>query len=712
MQDDTTGSEPKQITIFDEDLVALPPDMGHLIAEDKTDLITKDPIFLSDVPILADSNVKKIKIKTLDAKGQLREEERNGKIIERKGPHPTYVLVGDTIVRKDDVRPGSVVRPYMVDIITTVIYDSGVLQQSHLDVFFYLMHKAYQHYEKTGIASGEVRFTRTEVLEALSRTVDGRSFKMIDQAITALSGLKVKKYYIEQLKNDGGLERDSSANEPISILGEDDGISEDLPVASDDVPHAPNKHVRIQRTELLSNLIIGITTETRIGSSAPDGERRGRKGKSITIELNPLLIRSMCGQTNNREYIVRSLNFTRNQKYESSIEKQLDRMLQARLERQKTVRMPLVEIYIGCLGGSVEDLQKEFAYRWRRRRAQIIGILKAWEETGFLSNVQTFVPRRRLKEKSVPRSMTLYDDRGERKETIEINLPEFASENDEWISCEKGENFYVGKPCSREVFAREIVESTVDHPGQVAQILEAFDLETIVTIGHRRLRDILAIVGDRQIRMPTTAWLSKSFPRPRIEMLVQWQTDLELFKQDKASKSEQIETIPALFAEARDKKINSRMEEIRPRINFENEVAGELKCAPELRTAYGMAMERIIRQNSLDRKILDPMDRMIYDDLQKKFDSANQVAITVALRVVGAMEWATKVEAECDLLLPKFGESMENHREIAREAFSKFKSAFAITRAMRGPGKHQWESLVGTIIERRLMELAVEARLL
>ena len=63
-----------------------------------------------------------------------------------------------------------------------------MIHQDHVDVFFYIMERVYDAYTSTGVASPIVTVTRSAICAAMGRQASGRDYKMIDEAIDALSG--------------------------------------------------------------------------------------------------------------------------------------------------------------------------------------------------------------------------------------------------------------------------------------------------------------------------------------------------------------------------------------------------------------------------------------------------------------------------------------------------------------------------------------------
>ena len=414
------NERPAQQSLFDDAIVVT--DTGadaatiEATSEERADIITTDPVFLSDVPILGDDTVRPIEIRTRGVDGDMRTELRDGKILHRKGPHPTYVQVGNTVMERDKVRPAELARAkaLMTDVVTTVIYNKGVVEQAHLDVFFAFAHLMYEHYTQTGIASGKVTATRPQICSIIGLHRSARAYKMIELALDSLTGLEVTKYFQPPETGPG-----------VGILA--------------------------QRVERLGNLLAGFKYDRTVSASG-----LGRHASAITVEINPLLVRAMCGQAESRHHVVRSLNLTQNMKHVQAWKRQLDRTLQQRLERGHFI-MPLRELWISCLGGNAKDIDPAHPERWRKKRWQILRTMKEWETSGFLDNVRCYARRKTPDPKShdatdpaeaesdatttcAKRGITLtgVDGIG----TFTVDLPGVDSTvGTEWIECDRGPEF-------------------------------------------------------------------------------------------------------------------------------------------------------------------------------------------------------------------------------------------------------------------------------
>lgn len=648
-----------QLNIFD----ALPQAAEAPVT---ADIITKDPIFLADVPIVADSNVRQIEITTVDVNDQERKELRDGKVFHRRAPHPTYVKLGNTIVHRDEIKKpkDTHAEPVMVDVITSVIYHKGVVQQSHLDVFFALLHLVYDRYQKTGIAAGQITVTRLDLMKILGMSNAGKNFKMIDAALNTLSGLHVAKYF---------------------------QAPEGLP----DVPI---------RVEEFTNLLLNPVYESAVGRKS-----NGRRPETITVTINSALVDAMRGRSIERSYVVRSLNFTQNLKHAITWRRQYDRLLQARLERGP-FRMPLKELWISCLGGNVEDLDPAFPARWRKIRHKIITTMKEWEKSGFLEDVQYFTRDRRKAPSSTTvsqRHFSLPTPQGK----IAITLAENPLDDDEWVSCRAGSEFYAGRPSSHRAFARELLRATVDDHGQIGKLLKEFTVETVVSIAHRRLKTILTQIGQRMVQMRTSIWLGKAFPQPDRTNLVHYLTDLTLFRLECNEKAQVMETIPAELDDRRDVLIAQRVKILRQEVNLQEvPTAVENPLSEDTRLCYRITMDRIIAHRSLSRDILDPLARQIDPKAAKLFESTHQIAETIAYQAALTLHWYDVMNRRMIEKIGAFG-SMSARLIVAR-AYKRWPQAAAIVREMQSLNNHPWEQSVGALFERRLCEALVVAEYL
>ncbi len=636
----------------------------------RSDVYTQDIIHMADVPVAADTHVRKILVVTIDKDGNRRQEERDGKILYRVGPHPTHVLVGDRIVKRDDLattRDFESAKPLMCNLIVTVIYDRGVVQHDHVDIMHSLLSTMYERYVNSGATGGVVHTTKHEIADFLAVDNSGRHAQTVEDALQTLQGLRVIKSYIPPEEGQPG-------------------------------------HGLVPATTLsMGGIIVNYRIEKYAGGAAGRG---GRRPDVITVDMNPALVRAMCGETKERPYLMRVLNYTQNAQHVIRWKRQLHRMIESRLESTGRFQMPLVEIWISCLGGSLKDLDPAKPGRWRKVRWKILETLRAWEGTGYLEKVTPF-------HKQASPSDADHKDITIRTDDSEITVPSTSPDVvrnrlTEWVYSEPGPEFYAGRPQNKPAFARYLLAVAVERD-QIDRLLKAHGVDFIVDIGHKRMKHFISLLGDRTIRLNAQQWLHQHAQVPARAHLVQLHLEeANRRRQNITLGQPPLAEIQARHFQRRARLVQQRFKAVVRGMDFvrmyEDRIEPKDKIGAEVLTCLQMAIDMVIATSNLSRDILSIDHRMINADFASSYQSVMETALEVAVQSAGMRLWFE--ERASDPALPAFGASVS---VAMRQAIAKvFPEPMALVLQMTGNGRSQIEQHIGLIYRQRLLERHLE----
>lgn len=649
---------------------AVPEGMILLNEEDhRSDVLTQDIIHMADVPVAADTHVRKIRLVTIDKEGNRREEERDGKILYRVGPHPTHVLIGDRVAKRDDCSPRELeaAKPIMCPLIVTVVYDRGVVQHDHVDVMHSLLSSMYERYVNTGIASGIVHTTKHEIADFLAVDNSGRHAQTVEDALHTLQGLRVIKSYIPP----------------------EDG--------------QPGHGIVPSTTLSMGGIIVNYKIEKYAGGAAGRG---GRRPDVITVDMNPALVRAMCGETKERPYLMRVLNYTQNAQHVIRWKRQLHRMIESRLESTGRFQMPLVEIWISCLGGSLKDLDPTKPGRWRKVRWKILETLRAWEQTGYLEKVTPFHKQAASDENDL-KDITIRTDDSEI--TVPSSSPDVVRNRlTEWVYCEPGPEFYAGRPQNKPAFARYLLAAVVERD-QIERLMKAPGPDFIVDIGHKRMKHFITLLGDRTIRLSAQQWLRPHIQVPTRSHLIQ------LYLEDANRRSQAatlgLPPVPEMAAphfQRRARLVHQRFRHIVRSSDFvrlyEEKVEPQDRASSEVLSCLQLAIDTIIATRNLSRDILSIDHRLINPDFEASYQEVMATALEVAIQAAGMKLWFEERTTAAEL--PSLGGNIPPamRQAIARQ----FPEPMGIVLAMIAPGRTQLEQHVGQVFRQRLIERYLE----
>ncbi len=636
----------------------------------RSEVYTQDIIHMADVPVAADTHVRKILVVTIDKDGNRRQEERDGKILYRVGPHPTHVQVGERTLKREDLAEGrdhERAKPIMCNMIVTVIYERGVVQHDHVDIMHSLLSKMYDRYINTSIASGIVHTTKHDIAEFLAVDNSGRHAQTVEDALHTLQGLRVIKTYIPPEEGQPG-------------------------------------HGVVPATTLsMGGIIVNYKIDKYAGGAAGRG---GRRPDVITVDMNPALVRAMCGETKERPYLMRVLNYTKNAQHVIRWKRQLHRMIESRLESTGRFQMPLVEIWISCLGGSLRDLDPVKPGRWRKVRWKILEALRAWEATGYVEKVTPF-HKQHAGDGIDRKDFTIRTDDSEI--TVPSASPDVVRNRlTEWVYCEPGPEFYAGRPQNKPAFARYLLAALVERD-QVDRLLKAHGIDFIVDLAHKRMKHFITLLGDRTIRLSAQQWLREAYQVPARAHIVQ----LYLEEANRRDQAQSLGLPPGAEIQAKHYQRRHRLVQVRFKgvvsaadilRMHEEKIEPKDKAGIEVMTCLQMAIDQVIANNNLSRDILSLDHRLIKKDYEADYQAVMATALEVAIQAAGMRLWFEERATSADV--PTFG---ENVSAATRQAIARlFPEPMSMVLQMTAPGRPQIEAHVGQVLRQRLIERYLE----
>lgn len=634
---------------------------------------TTDSLFLADVPV-AHNQEQALQVFDVNGGGRI-----PGKVLFTQGPHPTYVVLDKQVIKRADVAPEdrAKTRALMTSVVTTVLYSHGPIQTTHYDVARVLLEMKRQDWLETGSSSTWVTTTKTAIADRLKQDLNGQLSKAITEALTTLQGLSVTKIY--------------RAPE----LGEiGHGIASDI-------------------KESMGSIVINYRIEERAGGTSALG---GRRYDIIQVELNAALVRAMTGQlgANERQWLLRSLDFERNLRHRTAWQRQLDSMIDARFDTSGYFQMPLYELWVHRLGKPASDFSKP--EKARKVRFMINKTLKEWEKTGFIENL-VIAPRNglkvRLKKDVASVKLTAIDvpiDVKDFKGTLRVDMPAGDSPAlNEWVSCEPGHAFWEGLRHKRPQFAREILAATVADAKQREQLLVKYTAEFVIDTAYERLKRICRDLGDRRDRLPVARWLGGEYPQPnrshQVHMVL-----VELGRRAEAARvGEQYRTIDAPLYDRRQRAVSERMSVKLERAKLsladlaERETKPEEADIQELVACYRLAFEHEVKRTGFARAA-DELLRITNPEVDKAYRLMAEDATKVAIRAGGMIAWYKFVSEQVAKRIPAAGPTKDQLISAAK----RFPKAMGLCVEMTQASSGQWEAHVGQLFQRRLVEFWIE----
>ena len=678
----------EQQTLFD--VIGTPSDNRSLsnmddedLIDDHQDVITRDMIYLADVAVAQDNHVKMLEVSVPGLHGR-EIRIKPGKIFFRMGPHPEVVSIGGTIVPRNSVTKAadrSIAKPVMCSVITTILYDNGVVQNLHIDVLHAILSIWHKRYKDTGASSGSLSITKNEIADILKITKNGHTRQAIEDALETVQGLSIAKLYVPPA---------------------------DCPAE--------------QRYERIGGIISNFTINKSAGGVSPKG---GARPDVIKIDLNPALVRALCGDVTDRPWILKPLNLTRNLSLQSVWKRQLERAMLARFGVTGYFQIPLAELWENVLGQSAED-RKSFP-SWRKVRWKLKKCFKEWEDSGLIANVSWEVKgnRRRTRDDgtSDTEDRTVSVDVTGKDSLVTVNPPPTSTKPEEWVRCEPGPEYLSEHRSQSKIgFATQIARATCDTDAQVDSLLGKIDSEHIIEVGYRRLRKLVTGIGDRIDRLRVANWLSPNFPVPTRYFAVMQTWKERQRKQRGEETRDMTSEFPAPFATRRTllitRIIGSAFTAIDiPRLDDDQEYL--LSCAEstanvtvqtltEVVECYRIALNQLVTNTAkLHKDIIDPAFRIANPAMENDWRLIAQEAALIATRSAAQVLWFNQLASRDAIRkLPAVGEKIPSTLSIGMA--QRYSEPWNLAYDMMRPDSSLWETYVGSIYMRRLTERYVE----
>jgi len=651
--------------------------LSEVDEEERLDTITKDPISLADVPVSSDDHVRPITFQTLDNDRKWRSEVRDGKILYRIAPHPTYVRVDDQIVRRESCSPQDArkAKALMVPQITTVIYERGVIQPDHLDMFHVILSLMYKRYEDTGVASGIVETTKVEIAKILGASPNGHLSKSVDEALQTLSGFRMFKSYLAPKEGEPGF-----------------GL------------------ITTHEIHQMGAFFTNTKVELYGGGSGPGG---GRSPDVISVDVNPGYVRSMVGDRTDRMYVTHSLNLTQNLQHGIRWKRQMHRMIDARIDHTGRFQIPLYELWLSCLGGNERDVDASNPSRWRKIKHKIMATLREWESTGYLDKVQTF----RRAPMGAMGALAGGGDVALKMDGMELTVPAYNPLLTkkgllEWISCEAGPNFHSGRLQNRPTFARELVRASLSDERGAEKLVKELGADFVVDVSFKRMKRFLTLLGERSNRLRAVAWLSEAYPVPtRIEQVTMVHAERTRVLQSRA-KGLPLETGRlAAHAARRQRIVMRRATEVMEGVDihdlYTNRTPAVHRLAIEVVACYALALDRVIAERQETRSVLNDEYRLVHPESESVFQQVKGAAREIAIRAGSLLTWYEQMACRISENAPaRFGQPLP--AEVNARMMGLFPEPFSIIYQMGQAGRCEWERHLAGIYRMRLWERMME----
>ena len=667
-------SETAQTTIFD--LGVDEPIQASVHAPNDDDIHTKDLISLTDVPLSNDDHVRMIEVMVPGVDGRLEAQKKHGKILHRRGPHPSMVMVKGQFVHRDDASAlTGDVKSVMVDFTTVITYEGGVVLPIHNDVLHALISIWHARYRETGISSNQIKTTKADVARLLGIGINQRSRQSIEDALATIRGVTITKNY-------------ESPEGASSVNG--------------------------SRLEVIGGIISNYTIDRHNN----DG-RGGRRSDTITVDFNQALVRAMCGDdTAQRPWIVRSLNLSKNLAYQTPWKRQLHRMVETRLDYQGRFQMPLRELWVECLGGSEED--PCVANRWRTIRFRIKEVFDEWVQSDWIKYFEWIPPRNGGAKKpklaaGCDMNITLNEGKQGR---VTVAHRRQNDEEGGWVRCEAGSAFSAGMGMRKNSLAWDLAKATTDSGTQAEQLLKKLGKDLVIDIAYGRLKSLITHMGERLMRLDIPLWLSPTYPVPDRLHVVRMAFRSWKFSRMQAEGSNLEAPFPAPFHDRRcalqDSIVRKKLAKYKttdfltikenPESGIDPSLLSEVSLCTKL--AVDLYLEN---SNGLSRTILDESNRIGDASLEREYQNLASATREIAASSAMALLWYKRIAAKPQIMeLPNFGRNSPGRIKLLTSASKRLPEAFSLVKVLQEPDRNPWEAHVGSLLERRLFERIIE----
>lgn len=669
-------TNPMQLTIFDSisDGVLTAEKVNDSVYADleTTDFFSRDIISLTDVPLSNDLEVKMIAVSVPGNDGHDLVLNKPGKVLRRTGPHPTLVKFGDRLCARDAVPVGAAVKPVMVPFITIIVYDGGVVQPAHHDVLHVILGAWHERYKQTGNASTQIRTTVAEIAKKMDMGSNARIRTVIREALSTIRGVTItKQYALPEDRSAIGTDRDKSAMKPG------------------------------QGKETIAGIFSYVKIETSLSPT--------RVSEEVVIEINPGLMRAMTGDTKERPWLTRSFNYTKNLAYHSKWKRQLALMVEQRLERSKKFAMPIIELWVSCLGHDQKDV---FGKNWRTIVHRIKKMFEEWETAGWIKDFEWSPKYGKPEDLEMEgAAMTSIDVELTDGKKGRIDLDRFVSnfEIGGWVRCEAGPFFGTEQGIRKSKLARDVAVATTKSHGDADALIKQHGSDFVIDLAYGRLKNLLNLIGDRILRLSFEKWFSNKYPKPDRVELIRYN-----FRQWKHA-NDSGPTTMSPFDRRRTLFVSTIMKKkvgdlaVEDILNGKKERPDHLPL--EVFAEYVMCLQEALEcyMNNVDgvsRDILQPINRIGKPEIQRTFVDMMSSVHEVATVTAGQMLWFAQVAKSPDI------EKLEDQafrRGWLLTVAKRYPKAYDMVSESQRADRSQWEVTVGRALEQRLCEHVIEA---
>lgn len=641
-------TEPVQQTIFDA-LDEAPPlvsplEQEVLVPEDTDPKWTKDVTNLVDVPVANAENIRTIPVEITDAQGNKITNHYPGKVLLRRCPHPDFVRIGDKVVPRASVHEHdlSSAKPIMVDAVTNVLYKSGVVMPFHMDVFHAIMHLAMERYDATGINSGNIETTRSEILQILGAGKNGRTYQAIDEAFSTLQGLQVTKSY-------NGVEGDDQNLRTIHVMG-------------------------------------GPISEFRIHEGASH-RTRGGGADVIEITLNHEIYRSMTIGARSREWSLRTLNLSKTLSIQEHWQRQLYRILDSRFQQTGYLRIPAQELWVGCLGNPATDLED---WRWRKAKSRLRKALQEFERTGYLQEFKIYSGKslRRKDAKQNPAAEGQQQEDQQQHYTLDmldhgtatfkVESPYRIHGDDlEWIQCAPGPGYYSDGPRREKDYALDMLECLFAGETtkmQIEAMATSVGADVVLELTSERIKAMVVECRDLYRRLPQRAWMAPS-DLPTAEFDFHFGRLFGDYERRTAGHlvGDFSKGLTAPTADRRTALTTSAVVSLLERYGFtltdalEGKALGSEKPAiKDVSESMDKALATICRRNNLTLGCLDALNRR-KPHFAAEWAKVSVIGADVALKTVAVLMWQDNLRSKMDAAIAAAGSREKWIQKIWKE---------------------------------------------
>jgi len=648
-------------------------------------------LFLSDLTLSHDSHVEDIPITLPDKHGHPVQTTRPGKVLHRMAPHPHYQTLKEKgqqkVMHVDQLRKlGIKGEAIMVRQVNTILYTLGVLQPGHDTIFDAFLRLWHQRWLATRNDSPKIMVTYAELAREVNQGLNGRFYKFVDEAVNALGGLFVQRHYMR-----------------------------------------PKDPSLADQVEEASPRLYGLISASDTAKGVSTG---GRRPNGIAITLNPELTNALRGGSSERPWIVANYNYTRNLAYSGQRWRaQLHKVIEVRLasRHRKSMRIPLLELWVECLG--CERSIQDDAPKWRKYRWKIWKCLREWMEIGYLRDVQ-LVARNNIYFKY---GHTFKDEadgeKGEKvvipidfgsakKGTMSLKLVDELLEQAEELYCERGPNFWSGKPQRTPEAAATVLKASGVPQDAIAKLVKHFGEEHILNIGRGHQRSIIYEMGDREDRTTTAGWLASSVPIPTAHHAVHSIVIEEQRRDQHRSRGELFKPPPADHADLREHIVTALITEKVRSLEMPYEVFYEERNTPEepqlreIHMCFRLAVDRTLREKQISVDVVDEHTRLNKPEVARQFAEICAEAMPIAAAAAGVRLWLESLQKDVVKRLGKPDTLSAVSGRLPADLENKIRSFFPgasnIVFELTRPNSHPWEVQMGHLFRLRLVERIIE----